>query len=86
MSSAIEVVSLHPCDGDVRAFATIRLGGVTVHGTKIVQQPGQRAWVAMPDRQWLNDGSKKRWSPTVELNEGLRQRVTARVLAKWGAR
>jgi DNA-binding cell septation regulator SpoVG len=69
--------------GNVCAFVSLRLGGVTVHGAKIVQQAGQRAWVAMPDRQWTAPDGKVRYTAVVELTPLLKQRVSDAVLSGW---
>lgn len=70
-------------EGNVRAFLTIRLGGVTIKDCKVVQQPGQRAWAAMPDRQYLDASGSKRWTPVVELTPELRRRVCDFVAEYW---
>lgn len=35
--------------GNVRALATVYVGGLRIRGVKVVQQPGQRAYVRLPD-------------------------------------
>ena len=84
----IELVAVRPSTnaGNVRAFATIRVGGVTIHGAKIVQQPGQAAWLAMPDRSYADAGGKQKWSAVVELTPDLRRRVSDTILAEWERR
>lgn len=60
----IELLEVRPVAsaGNVRAFVTIQLGGVTIHGCKIVQQQGQAAWLAMPDRSYPDASGKQRWA------------------------
>lgn len=88
MSAPIAVLDIRPMQGagNIRACLSIRIGAVTIHGCKIVQQPGQRAWLAMPERQWQDAGGKKHYSPTVELSSDLKKRVNEIVLAAWEAR
>ena len=62
----------------VKAFVDIQLGGVTIKGCKIVQQNGQRAWLATPSIK-LEHG----YQNVVELSKELRARVTAVVLDAW---
>lgn len=69
--------------GNVRAHLSLRIGGITVHGAKIVQQPNQRPWLAMPDRQWTAPDGKVRYSPVIELTDSLKRRVSDAVLAGW---
>jgi DNA-binding cell septation regulator SpoVG len=60
VTSPLEVLAIRRLDkpGRVPAFVDVRLGGVTIKGCKVVQQPGQGAWLGMPsvrtDRAWQN--------------------------------
>jgi DNA-binding cell septation regulator SpoVG len=80
--SAIEVLAIRRLDGTttVKAFVDLRLGGVTLKGCKIVQQDGQKAWLAMPSVK-----TERAWQNVVELSKELRQRATDAVLAAWEA-
>jgi DNA-binding cell septation regulator SpoVG len=50
-----------------------------IHGAKVIQQEGQRAWVGMPSQK-----SGERWSPVVEVvSESLRDRIRGAVLEAW---
>jgi DNA-binding cell septation regulator SpoVG len=69
--------------GNVRAYLSLRVGGVTIHGAKIVQQRNQKPWLAMPDRQWTAADGKVRYTAVVELTPSLKQRVNDAVLAGW---
>jgi DNA-binding cell septation regulator SpoVG len=83
---SIEIVALKPLDrGNLKAFASVRLGGVVVHDLRVVQQPGQRPWVSLPQREYEKDGQKK-FTPIVELTEPLKREVSRLVLAAWEAR
>lgn len=67
--------------GSIRAYVTIRLGGVTIKDAKVIQQDGQKAWVRMPEREWTGDDGKKKYSQVVELSASLLERVTTAILA-----
>lgn len=84
-AAEIEVLDIRHVQkpGNVQAFVSVRLGGVTVHGAKIVQQPGQRPWLAMPDKQWAGDDGKPRYTAVIELSPALKKRVADAVLASW---
>jgi hypothetical protein len=88
MSAPIEILDLRRVEnaGNVRTFVSLRIGGVTLRGCKIVQQPGQRPWLAMPDRQWTAADGKVKYSAIVELTATLKQRVGEVALAAWEAR
>jgi DNA-binding cell septation regulator SpoVG len=84
VTAPIEVLEVRPVTaGNVRAFCKVRLGAVVIHGCKVVQQPNQRAWVALPQQQ-SKDG---KWFPVVEItSESLLERVRAAVLEAWEGR
>ena len=65
----IEVENIHKLDGagNLKAFASVNIGGkLTIHSLRIVQQPGQKAWVALPQREW-RDGAGNRHGCTVDI-------------------
>ena len=84
MGASIDVVAIKPLTkaGNLKAFASVRLGGVTIHDCRIVQQPGQRPWVSLPQREYEKDGQKK-YSAIIELTEPLKREVCRMVLAAW---
>lgn len=86
--SSVELLEIRPVTnaGNVRAFVTVRLGGVTIHGCKVVQQPGQAAWLAMPDRSYADASGKQKWSAVVELSPDLKRKVSDFVMAEWARR
>jgi DNA-binding cell septation regulator SpoVG len=80
-AAPIEVIKVKPLDngGNLKAFASVRIGGLVVHSVRIVQQPGQRAWVSMPQVK-----SGERYYPIVEIeSDNLRDRVRDAVLERW---
>jgi DNA-binding cell septation regulator SpoVG len=82
MSAApISVVAIRHLDGksSVKAFIDLQVGGLTIKGCKIVQQDGQKAWLAMPATK-LTHG----WVNTVEISSRLlRDRLTEVAVAAW---
>lgn len=80
----IEVTKFTPTPnaGNLRALATITIGPLTIHGCRIIQQPGQAAWVAMPQRQ--DDGG--RWFPVVATDdESVKAAVRSALLNAWAS-
>ena len=67
--------------GNLRAFADVQIGPLVVTGCRVIQQPGQRPWVSMPQAQ-AEDG---RFFPCLRTDDdALRQNVRDRVLAACG--
>lgn len=83
LSQKIEVIKINPVNGggNLRAFVDIRLtDGTVIRGLRIVQQPGQKAWVSPPQRDWKDDEGKRKWAPVVEFPPGLKEAITTAVL------
>jgi DNA-binding cell septation regulator SpoVG len=81
----VEVLDITPSTnaGNIRAFVSIKIGEVTIHGCKVVHQDGQRPWVALPSREYAGKDGERRFSPQVELPDALRNEVARRVLDAW---
>jgi DNA-binding cell septation regulator SpoVG len=85
MTAPIQVLKVKPLDngGNLRAFASVRIGAVVIHSVRIVQQPGQKPWVSMPQTK---SGDPPKYYPIVEIeSDGLRNRVRDAVLEAWEA-
>lgn len=77
----IEVVRFTKLNGgNIKAFASVRLGStLTIHGVKVVQQPGQRAYVRLPESE--KDG---RYFPVISADDDrFQEAVQEKVLAAW---
>lgn len=72
-------------DGTVKATCSLRIGGVTIKEAKIVQQSGQTAWLALPQRQWTGSDGQSRYKSLVELSAPLKERVSEVALKAWEA-
>lgn len=79
----VEVIDLRLVQhGSIRAYARVKLGPLTIAGVKVIQQPGQRAWVRLPDQQ----GKDGRWYPIVTCGSPtLEEAITAAVLEAYAA-
>lgn len=90
MSAAIEVLEVRCLTdgGNLKGFAKVKLGAVIIHGCRIIQQPGQRAWMSLPQQPARKkaDGSGSGWYPVVEITRReLMDQVRDAVLAAWEA-
>jgi DNA-binding cell septation regulator SpoVG len=88
MPAPIEVLEIRrlPDTGNLKGFAKVRLGPVVIHGCRVIQQPGQKAWVALPQTpaRAKADGSGAGWFPVVEItSKDLMPRVRDAVLDAW---
>jgi DNA-binding cell septation regulator SpoVG len=82
---AIEVLEIRPLEGagNLTAFATVRLGAVVIHSCRVIQQPGQRPWVSLPQQQ-AKDG---KYYPVVVIERReLLEQVRGATLEAWERR
>ena len=85
MDIEISDVRLITSGSTVKAFPTVRAGRWTIRDCKIVQQPGQQPWLALPSREYTAPDSSKRWSNIVELARDDKQRLSDAVIRLWEA-
>jgi hypothetical protein len=58
--------------------------GLTIYDLKVVQQPVQKAWVALPASAWTGADGKQRWKSFARFTDGaVQQAFTAAVLEAW---
>ena len=77
----ITVTRITPASfGNVKAFASVKLGDtLTIHSIKVVQQPGQKAYVRLPESE--KDG---RYFPVVSADDKrFQDAIQEKVLAAW---
>jgi DNA-binding cell septation regulator SpoVG len=68
--------------GSLRAFASVRIGpALVLHKCRVIQQPGQQAWIAMPQETWTEREGKAKYKALVEITGSLKTRVEAAILA-----
>jgi DNA-binding cell septation regulator SpoVG len=68
--------------GNLKAFAVVAVGPWTVRGCRVVQQPGQRAYVSLPQEK-TTDG---RFFPILQTKDAnLKDAIQAAVLEAWNA-
>lgn len=80
--SKITVVKINPLNqGNLKAFATIKLGNtMTISGCRVIQQPGQRAYVALPQTK---DDQGKYWPVITADDPQFKEAVQEKVLDAW---
>jgi hypothetical protein len=88
--TAIEVLEVRRLDreSNLNAFVTVRVGALIVHGCRLIQQPGAKPWVSLPQTPGRPkaDGTGAGWFPVVEItSEDLMARVRDAVLDAWEA-
>ena len=70
--------------GNLKAFCSVDIGGkITIHGCRVVQQPGQLAWASLPQNAWTDSEGKRRFYPVLEMPEHVRHGVMKAILRAW---
>ena len=68
--------------GALQAFVDVEIGQVHIKGFRVVKQPGQAAWISLPQAEYVKNG-EKRYANLIELPNDLKRKVQDAVLAAW---
>jgi hypothetical protein len=81
----ITIEKLRPINGSgsLRAFCDLRIGESIFRSFRVIQQPGQDAWVSPPSESWTGNDGKKQFTRLIEFPERLQKAVEVAVLAAW---
>ena len=88
MTAMIDCLEVRPVSGcgNLRAYASARLGCIEVFDLRIIQQPGQSPYVALPQRPTRPkaDGTGSGWRPCMRItNPKVLDQLRAVVLESW---
>lgn len=78
MSTEIKILRVERLNrgSNLKALVDVKIGDITIIDCRVVQQPGQRAYLSGPQKP-LDDGH---WAPIVKMTTSLRERVQEVVL------
>jgi DNA-binding cell septation regulator SpoVG len=81
-AAVIEVIAVSALSaGNLKAMASVQIGpALIVHKCRVIQQPGQKAWISMPQERWEGADGQPRYTALVELTGSLKTRVEAVIL------
>jgi len=85
----IVVLAIRPAPrGNLRGFADIRIGKLTIKDLRIIQQPSQRPWVLPSQQEWLTPDGQRHYAPLLEFVGGLKAVAKSMVLdaSRWEVR
>ena len=78
----VEVKSMN--DGrPLKAFVSVQVGDWIIYDWRVVQQPGQRAWVSVPQVSWKDNDGKVKYKALLSIPGGLKQRIEVAILSAW---
>lgn len=82
----VEVLSVRAIEkGNLKGFATVKIGPLTLHDFRIIQQPLQRAYVSPPQFEYLDSENRRKFKPVAQYPETWRQAISEAILAAWEA-
>ena len=82
---SVEVVEIKRLadTGNLKGFVSVKIGSLTIHGLRIVQQQGQTAWVSLPQSEYSGKDGKKKYASIVEVPDAVKVAIQTAVLAAW---
>ena len=69
--------------GNLKAFCSVDIGKIKIHGCRIVQKSGQLPLPSLPQRSWMDSLSVRRFYPLVELPKHVEEEVMKAILRGW---
>lgn len=70
--------------GNLRAFASVTIEDkLTIHSCRIVQQPSQKVWGSLPQREWTGKDGNKHYAPLIELPDKVKRTIEEAILGAW---
>jgi len=80
----VHVVEVRPIhNGNLKGFASIRIGPLTVRDFRIIQQPNQRAYVSAPQQEYFDADGRKKFKPLLDYPDTWRDAIKNAVLEAW---
>jgi DNA-binding cell septation regulator SpoVG len=84
LSKKIEVAIRPVRSGNLQAFADVTFNnGVQLKFFRIIQQPGQRAWVSVPQASWTGKDGKIAYQNLLSLPDDALKAIREAILAEW---
>lgn len=82
MIKVLQIKSING-NGNLKAFATVQVDDWIIHDWRIVQQPGQRAWVSVPQMAWTGEDGNKKYKALISIPGDLKQQIEVAILSAW---
>ena len=84
MNIIVESIKELTDSGNLKAFVTVSINDkLKINGCRIIQQPGQAAWVSLPQNNWVDPKGNKKYFPVIELSEKVKNAIYDAILAAW---
>ncbi len=67
----------------IKAYASVSIGDWVVYDWRVIQHPGQRAWVSVPQTSWRDPDGKIKYRALLSIPGELKQRIEVAILSAW---
>lgn len=86
-NASIEVLKIRHLNngGSLRAFVSIKIGHLILHSLRVIEQPGQKAWLALPKQEMKDASGETKYWPICEASKELKANIDQVVLPRWRA-
>lgn len=65
----------------LKAFVDIEFHGLEIRDFRVIQNPGDRAYVAVPQTSWRGQGGKIQYKTLIAMSDELKWKVESSILA-----
>jgi DNA-binding cell septation regulator SpoVG len=69
--------------GSLRAYVSLKVGGLIIHEVRIVQQEGKKAFIAPPTTTWTAPDGTRKYHPILEFPDKWKTPLTEVIIAAW---
>ena len=81
-SPDVHIVELRAINnGNLKGFATIKIGPLTVCDFRVIAQPGQRAYVSAPQIEYYDADGRRKYKPLCKYPTSWQAAIGAAILA-----
>ena len=82
VENSIKVERIKPIStgGNVKAFVTVRIDDIVINDVRLIQQPGQQAWITGPQREYQDGQGNRKFVSLVQFSDSLKRAVQRVVL------
>ena len=67
----------------LKAFADINLDGLVIRDFRIIQQPGQKAYVVAPQTAWKGQQGKPNFKPIISMPNAVKWQIESAILTEY---
>ena len=81
--SEVEVLEIEPVtdSSNLRALVEVRVGNMKIDRFRLIQEPGKRAYVSVPQLEYVKSDGGKSFFPMIGiLDKQLKRKITGEVL------